>query len=103
MKRIESLLSAVVLVGLVGGLTGTALAYDGILSKQELTPDSYCHLQFPAMSQRSLAQKHPTLKNKNTGDVIDFYGPCSESPTGHDQVQSQKLEEEHRFFDSYAS
>jgi hypothetical protein len=102
MKHIESLLSAVLFAGFMG-VTGTALAQDDVVSKQELTPDSYCHMQFPAMHRSSLAGDQPELKSESAGDVIDFYGPCDESPTGNDQVQSQRLEEQHRFFDSHAS
>ncbi len=97
------LLSAILFIGLFG-VAGTARAYyDGILSKQELTPDSYCHMKFPAMHRRSLAVgNEPELKSENKDDVIDFYGPCDESPSGKDQVQEQRLEEEHRFFESHA-
>jgi|ERR671918_589062 hypothetical protein len=102
MQRIGSFLSAVVIIGSVG-VSSMALASDGVLSKQELNPGGYCHLQFPAIHQRSLAGDQAVLKDEGTGDVIDFYGPCDESPTGNDQVQSQRLDEQHRFFDSHAS
>jgi hypothetical protein len=60
-------------------------------------------MKFPAMHRRSIAVgNEPELKSENKDDVIDFYGPCDESPTGKDQVQEQRLEEEHRFFDSHA-
>jgi hypothetical protein len=49
-----------------------ALASDGVLSKQELSPDGHCHMKFPAMHQRSLARDQPVLKDEPTGDVIDF-------------------------------
>ena len=78
-------------------MSGMALASDGVLSKQELTPGGYCHMQFPAMHQRSLAGDQPVLKDESTGDIIDFYGPCDESPTAKDQVAAQKLDEQHRF------
>ena len=74
----------------------TAIAADGILSKDELTPDSYCHEKFAAMRPSTLSDDQPTLKGSSTGDVIDFYGPCDENPVGTDQVQAQKLENEHR-------
>jgi hypothetical protein len=101
MKSIGSFLSAVIVIGSVG-VSSMVLASDGVLSKQELNPGGYCHMQFPAIHQRSLAGTQPVLK-EGTGDVIDFYGPCDESPTGNDQVQSQRLEEQQRFFDSHAS
>jgi hypothetical protein len=100
MKRIGSMVSVLVMVGSFGG---TALASDGIVSKQELTPDSYCHMEFPAVRQRTLAGDNPVLKDSTTGDVIDFYGPCDNNPTGSDQVAAQKLEEQHRFVNSFES
>jgi hypothetical protein len=99
MKRIGSMVSVLVMVGSLGG---SALAFDGVLSKQEFTPDSYCHMKFPAIRQRTLAGDNPVLKNSTTGDVIDFYGSCDESPTGKDQVAAQKLEEQHLYANSYA-
>jgi hypothetical protein len=100
MKRIGSFLSAAIIIGSIG-VSGVALASDGVLPKQELTPGSYCHMQFPAMHRRSLAGDQPMLKDEATGDIIDFYGPCDESPTGKDQVAAQRLDEQHRFVDSY--
>jgi hypothetical protein len=37
-----------------------------------------------------LASNNPQLKDSSTGDVVDFYGSCDESPTGADQVTAQK-------------
>jgi hypothetical protein len=34
------------------------------------------------------------LKNPATGDVVDFYGPCNESPVGKDQITSQRIQDE---------
>jgi hypothetical protein len=98
MKNIKALLAALLLVG----TTGTALAAsDGVISKQPMTPDSYCHEVFPAITPSSLASDAPVLKSSKSGDVIDFYGSCAESPTGKDQVNEQKLELEHRWANSY--
>ena len=101
MKRIESVLLAVVLIApLAAG--GAALAADeGVGLKQEETAGSYCHMKFPAMRQRTLASDDPQLKRSDTGDVIDFYGACDESPTGKDQVITQKQEEQFRFGREY--
>jgi hypothetical protein len=35
--------------------------------------------------------------------VIDFYGPCDENPRGQDQIQAQKLEDQHRWEMEYES
>lgn len=99
MKNAKALLAALILLGTTGG---TALAAgDGVISKQPLTADSYCHEEFPAITGNSLASNKPVLKSSKSGDVIDFSGPCSESPTGKDQVHEQKLEFEHRMNNDY--
>ena len=92
MKRIGSMITVLVMVG---SLAGSALASDGILSKEESTVDSYCHMKFPAIRERTLAGDNPVLKNSTSGDIIDFYGSCDESPAGKDQVVSQRIENEH--------
>jgi len=97
MTRIGPMVSVMVLVG---ALAGSAIAADGVLVKEE-GGENYCHMKFPAMRQRTLASDHPQLKRSDTGDVIDFYGPCDESPTGNDQVISQKQEEQFRFGRDY--
>ena len=87
-----------VLLILVAGLfTGTAIAADGVLSKDKLGTANYCHMRFPAIRSSTLGGDHPQLKDADTGDVIDFYGSCDESPTGADQVQSQILEQGHHY------
>ena len=58
-------------------------------------------MKFPAIRPTTLDTDHPQLKRPDTGDVIDFYGACDESPTGMDQVISQKHEEEFRFGRDY--
>jgi hypothetical protein len=100
MKIATSFLAGVLLIGSLGALN-TAMAEDGILSKDELASGSYCHEKFPAMHQSTLGDDQPTLKGSGTGDVIDFYGSCDENPTGKDQVWQQKLDQEHRFEQDY--
>jgi hypothetical protein len=96
MKIATSFLAGVLFIGSLGAINN-AMAEDGIFSKDELSADSYCHEKFPAMHQSTLGDDQPALKDSSTSDVIDFYGPCNESPTGKDQVWQQKLEQEHRF------
>jgi hypothetical protein len=91
MKFFKTMVTAVLLTGAVAG---GALAADGVLSKDEVIPGSYCHMKFPALRERTLFTEHPRLKSSTSGDVIDFYGPCLESPTGKDQVMEQRMEEE---------
>ena len=74
---------------------------DGVVSKAELTPGSYCNIKFPAIDETTLNSDDPVLKSPSSGDVIDFYGPCDENPTGPDQVESQKQDLERSIGRSY--
>ena len=101
MKRIESVLSAMVLVGsLAAG--GAALAADGVVLKQEQTAGTYCHMKFPAIRRSSLGNDQAQLNDSRSSNVVDFYGPCDEDPLGKDQIESQKLEQQHRMEGSKA-
>jgi hypothetical protein len=102
MKIATSILAAVLFTGTLGAFNN-ARAADGILSKDELSSDAYCHEKFPAIRQSTLGDDQPALKNSSTGDVIDFYGPCDENPAGKDQVQAQRLENQHRWETEYES
>lgn len=94
MKRYVATLSMALIVG---SLAASAAASDGVLSKDEFASGSYCHMKFPAIRPRTLSTNQPELKSSSTGDVIDYYGPCNESPTGTDQVTDQRHEEQHRW------
>jgi hypothetical protein len=98
MKIATSFLAAALFAGALGTLNN-AIAADGYIEKAPLSVDGYCHEKFPAIRERTLGTDDPTLKSPTTGDVIDFYGPCSEKPTGKDQRWEQQLEQEHRTFE----
>ena len=100
MKIARSLLAGVLFIGSLGAING-AMAEDGIIEKVPFTADSYCHEKFPAIQGRTLGTDDPTLKSADSGDVIDFYGSCSENPTGKDQQWEQELERQHRFENNY--
>jgi hypothetical protein len=93
MKRIGTTLSILVLAG---SLAGSAI---GLVKEQ--AGENYCHQKFPTITQKSLGTDHPRLKNAQTGDVIDYYGSCDESPTGSDQVLEQKRKESFMFGRAY--
>jgi hypothetical protein len=101
MKIATSILAAVLFTGTLGAFNNV-IAEDGILSKDSLTSDPYCHLKFPAIREETLGSAQPELKDSNTGDVIDFYGPCDENPVGKDQVYHQKLDDQLRWENEYA-
>jgi len=91
------------MVGVLG-TSGAALATDGVLSREELTPGSnYCHERFPAIRPSTLGDQQAELKGSTTGDTIDYYGPCDENPQGQSQMMSQKLEQQHEMEGSLAS
>ena len=101
MKIATSLFFAGVLfIGTLGAIN-SAMAADENTEKVPLSTDSYCHEKFPAIRGSTLGTDDPTLKDNDTGDVIDFYGPCNESPTGKDQQWEQQLEQQHRYQSDY--
>jgi len=110
MKIATSFLVGLLLIGSLGA-PATAMAADGVISKQglppgviykqELTPGSYCHLKFPAIREETLHRDHPVLLDPSDGDIIDYYGPCDEDPLGKDQVHEQKLDNYHNFQRDY--
>ena len=93
MKIATAFMAGVLFLGTMGTIN-TAKAADGIIEKEPLSLENYCHMKFPAIDPNTLASDHPVLKSADSGDVIDFYGPCDESPTGKDQVTSQRLEDD---------
>ena len=99
MKFTRSFLGAVLFTSVTGGAMSNAIAQDGVLSKDELTTGNDCHQKFTPMTTQSLDGENPTLTN--SGNIIDYYGPCDESPVGEDQIQEQKLEAQHRFDHDY--
>jgi len=98
MKIATSFLAAMLFTSMLGTVNN-AIAADNDTEKVPLAPDGYCHKKFPAIEGRTLGTDHPTLGT--TGDVIDFYGPCNEQPTGKDQQWEQKLDQEHRYQNSF--
>ena len=88
--KIATLLFAALLSLASLGIASASENSDGVISKAELAPGSYCNIKFPAIDENTLNSDHPVLKSPSSGDIIDFYGPCDESPTGPDQVESQK-------------
>lgn len=101
MKNAKAFLAGLLLLGNFV-VSGTALAADGVISKDPLTAGSYCHTEFPAMEGKSRASNNPVLKSSTSGDIVDFYGPCDENPVGQDQVQAQRLDFEHQWETNYA-
>ncbi len=94
MRHTKTLLTA---LAFAGSLAGSAIAAeDGILSKVSAADENYCHMRFPAIKEETLWGNNPQLKDSSSGDMIDFYGPCDESPTSADQVKDQQRRYEER-------
>ncbi|HEY6200085.1 MAG TPA: hypothetical protein VI231_15840 [Candidatus Binatia bacterium] len=68
---------------------GVAMESDGVVLRERLAGTNYCRLRFPAIREDTLGTAYPTLKSPDSGDLIDFYGPCDENPVGPRQVLSQ--------------
>ena len=100
MKTANLFFSALLLAGSLTAATA-AYAQDGVGTKDDLTAGSYCHIKFPAMQARSLAAEDPTLKSESAGDVVDYYGMCSEQAAGEDQVHQQLQDYERRWASEY--
>ena len=98
MKNIKSLISLVFLTGALG-LSTVSVGAENVISKDVLADGSYCHTKFESIREDTLASSQPVLKDAD--DIIDFYGACNHDPLGKEEIQSQKLEMQHRFQSEY--
>jgi hypothetical protein len=96
MKTMKSVLSVVVLAGAMGSSIASAAGTDAMILKDALADGSYCHMKFPAIEERTLGSKRPVLTDARSGDIIDFYGPCSHDPLGKDEIHAQLLQLQRR-------
>lgn len=94
MKSIKLLMSVVFLSGALG-LSVVPAGAGAVISQDVLTDGNYCHMKFESIRENTLASSQPVLKD--TDDIIDFYGPCNHDPLGKEEIQSQKIEMQHRF------
>ena len=98
MKSIKLLMTAVLLTGALG-LSAVSTRAETVISKDVFTDGSYCHAKFESIREDTLASRQPILKDVD--DIIDFYGPCDHDPLGKEEIQSQKIEMQHRFEKEY--
>ena len=92
MKSIQLLLSALLFTGTLGLSAEPLLgqvSVQRVLSVVALPASNYCHMKFPAIRQETLGWDHPVLKDADSGDIIDFYGPCNHDPLGKDEIKTQ--------------
>jgi hypothetical protein len=94
MNKTKCLIVTALFAGIID--TGATLARaQSTISKEVAVPGSYCHMKFPAIREDTLSEATPGFTV--SGDLIDFYGTCDHDPLGKDEVQSQRLETQHRF------
>jgi hypothetical protein len=98
MNNIKSLMSVVFLTGALG-LSAASAGAENVISKDVLADGSYCHTKFESIREDTLASSQPVLKDAD--DIVDFYGACNHDPLGKEEIQSQKLEMQHRIQNEY--
>ena len=99
MKSIKLLLTGMILMGALGLTAVPTRAQTAVISKDVLTNGSFCHSKFESIREDTLASAQPVLKDVD--DIVDFYGPCNHDSLGKEEIQAQKLEEQHRFATDY--
>ena len=70
----------------------SAKEISGLVSKDGGVPESDCPMQIRASTPESFLGEQPVLKHPNSGELIDYYGPCGETPVGQDQPDTQRLD-----------
>jgi hypothetical protein len=98
MNNIKLLMSGVFLTGALG-LSVVSARAETVISKDVLTDSSYCHSKFETIREDTLGSSEPVLKDAD--DIVDFYGACNHDPLGKEEIQSQKIEMQHRFESEY--
>jgi hypothetical protein len=94
MKKVRSFLPFLLVIVALSWSAAPVGAQEGVLLKIEALPDysNYCHLVFPAIREDTLSSAQPVLKDADSGDVIDYYGPCDHDPLGKDEIASQSAQ-----------
>jgi len=106
MNNMKLVVSVFFLGGVIGlgGISAradslTSARAQGVISQDVMTEGSYCHTKFESIREETLASSQPVLKD--TDDIVDFYGACNHDPLGKEEIQSQKIEMQHRFQNEY--
>jgi len=91
MNRTKIAITVAFLAG-ANGSSAAVFAQD-VISKEIAAEGSYCHIKFPAIRQNTLS-----------GPELDEFGRCHRflrflraHPLGADEIQSQRLQWQHRF------
>jgi len=98
MKSIKLMLSVTALTGALSYSVVSQVA-ETVISKDVLTQGSYCHTKFESVREETLASSQPVLKDVD--DLVDFYGACNHNPLSKEEIEAQKIEDQHRFAMEY--
>jgi|SRR5689334_16458765 hypothetical protein len=98
MKSMRLVLSMMTLTGALG-LSAVSTRAETVIFKDVLTQGSYCHTKFESIREDTLASSQPVLKDVD--DLVDFYGACNHNPLSNEEIEAQKIEEQHRFAMEY--
>src|SRR5258706_1090087 len=93
MKTAKLFFAALLLSGNIVTIHTPANANEipGLLVKEEFVPDGFCRMEILALTTQGFAGQPAISKRTDSDEVIDYYGPCSETPVGRDQADSQRL------------
>jgi hypothetical protein len=64
----------------------------GIVGEIPGAPIGHCHMKFPAIDEKTMGTDRPRLEPPDSGNIVDFYGPCDHDPLGAEEVQRQMNE-----------
>jgi hypothetical protein len=98
MKSMRLVLSMMTLTGALG-LSAVSTRAETVIFKDVLTQGSYCHTKFESIREDTLASSQPVLKDVD--DLVDFYDACNHNPLSKEEIETQKIEEQHRFAMEY--
>ncbi len=73
---------------------GVGVSKDVVASTALGPEGTYCHLKFPAIERSSFGSDNSVLKSADTGDMIDYYGPCDHDPSGKEEINRQLHDEQ---------
>jgi hypothetical protein len=95
MKTAKFIFAVLVLIGnTVATYTlASATGIPGLVSEDGFVPPSYCPMQISASTPESLLGEQPVPNRPNSGELIDYYGPCGEILLGQDQPDTQRLDQ----------
>ena len=95
MKTAKFIFAVLVLSGNIVATYTAASAKEipGLISNDGLPPESDCPMPIRASTPESFLGEQPVLTRPNSGELIDYYGPCGEILLGQDQPDTQRLDQ----------